>query len=1068
MNTLRKCCSPPYNYKQLGRIDSDERSRSLEDEESMKVALRHDDQSKGEVEFGEVAVSIDDIVDAGNRSNGVSGISGQNSRSADSGGSALPSMKKGADDGDQKEKVGGIWRESSYDFWNDPSAKIEGTPEQADMEGGSEDRSRSFDFRSGEDPPSKLIGDFLHRQRISGQMSLDMDIDMDELRWPQTVQVEENRPNGSKSRTLSPVPEASANERISNSSQGQSETNSPQKAALRSSPRPTHPFSSLSPDSSLNACSQSASPRDFRVSFESRAGPQTSAGDQAAKVAIGSPVYEGGPRYRGSETGMEKEGEFIVAASDNSNQNTENAGSERRKSDFYINDEVLKCSGRIPSNRNLIRTKTRSRLIDPPPPTHHEIKNEGLKNEGFAEAYESKRRSGQQRFSAQLKSGLIGKTGMLEKLEEDEDDPFKDDDLPDDFKRAKWGFMTILQWVSFFVIITALVCSLTINSFNSKKVWDLHLWKWCVLVLVLFSGRLVSGWAIRIVVFFVERNFMLRKRVLYFVYGVRKAVQNCLWLGLVLIAWHYLFDKKVERETRSKTLPYVTKVLVCLLVGTIIWLVKTLLVKVLASSFHVSTYFDRIQESLFNQYVLETLSGPPVMEIERCIKEEKKLLKEVAELTEAGVNVPADLKNAAKSGMIHRGGGMTPRSGMIGKSGRIGKSQQSMGIKSGRKDETKQDDGITIDHLHKLNQKNISAWNMKRLMNLVRHGVLSTLDASFHDVDNEDESTKQIRSEWEAKAAAKKIFKNVAKPGAKCIGLEDLMRFLRDSEAVKALSLFEGAQENNRVTKAALKNWAVNVFRERRALALTLNDTKTAVNKLHHMVNVVVGVVIIVIWLLILGIATTHIIVLMVSQLVLVAFIFGNTLKTVFESLIFLFVMHPFDVGDRCSVESVQMVVEEMNIMNTIFLRYDNEKISYPNSVLATKPISNFYRSPDMGDAIDFTIHIATPVEKVSIMKERIKRHIENKQEHWYPNPLIVVKDIEEMNKMKMAVWLQHRMNHQDMGEKWLRRSHLIEEMINIFRDLDIEYRMLPLDVNTRAMPALASISNRLPSTWMT
>lgn len=65
---------------------------------------------------------------------------------------------------------------------------------------------------------------------------------------------------------------------------------------------------------------------------------------------------------------------------------------------------------------------------------------------------------------------------------------------------------------------------------------------------------------------------------------------------------------------------------------------------------------------------------------------------------------------------------------------------------------------------------------------------------------------------------------------------------------------------------------------------------------------------------------------------------------------------------------------------------------------------------------------------------------MDGKQDHWYPNPLIVVLNIEDMNKMKMAVWLQHKMNHQDMGEKWLRRSHLVEEMINIFRDLDIEY----------------------------
>ena len=57
------------------------------------------------------------------------------------------------------------------------------------------------------------------------------------------------------------------------------------------------------------------------------------------------------------------------------------------------------------------------------------------------------------------------------------------------------------------------------------------------------------------------------------------------------------------------------------------------------------------------------------------------------------------------------------------------------------------------------------------------------------------------------------------------------------------------------------------------------------------------------------------------------------------------------------------MTVEEMNILTTVFLRYDNEKIFYPNSVLLTKPISNFYRSPDMSDSVEFAVDVSTSIE---------------------------------------------------------------------------------------------------------
>ncbi|KAL0360479.1 UNVERIFIED_CONTAM: Mechanosensitive ion channel protein 8 [Sesamum radiatum] len=546
------------------------------------------------------------------------------------------------------------------------------------------------------------------------------------------------------------------------------------------------------------------------------------------------------------------------------------------------------------------------------------------------------------------------------------------------------------------------------------------------MILVLISGRLVSGWGVRIVVFFIERNFLLRKRVLYFVYGLRNAVQNCVWLALVLIAWQCIFDKKVERVTKGKILPYVTKIWVCLLVGTLIWLLKTLLVKVLASSFHVSTFFDRIQESLFNQYVIETLSGPPLVEIQREQEEEERVMVEVEKLQKAGATIPADLKN-----------NMFPKSGRVIATPR--KSTVSTGAKS----------PMFSKVMSKKEEQN---------------GVLSTLDEKIQGSAGEDEAMVQITSENQAKAAAKKIFNNVAKPGSKYIYQEDLMRFMREDEVLKTMRLFEDGSEQKGISKRALKNWVVNAFRERRALALSLNDTKTAVNKLHQMLNVLVGVLIIVIWLLILKVATTHFFIFLSSQLLLVVFMFGNTCKTTFEAIIFLFVMHPFDVGDRVEVDGVQMVVEEMNILTTVFLKFDNHKIYYPNSVLSTKPIHNYYRSPDMGDAIDFCVHISTPIEKIATMKERITKYVDNRSDHWYPAPAIVMRDVEDMNRLKFSVWLSHKMNHQDMGERWARRALLVEEMVKIFRELDIEYRMLPLDVNVRNMPPISS--SRLPSNW--
>nr|XP_043619109.1 mechanosensitive ion channel protein 6-like [Erigeron canadensis] len=685
----------------------------------------------------------------------------------------------------------------------------------------------------------------------------------------------------------------------------------------------------------------------------------------------------------------------------------------------HSGEKVVVCSSNASFKRKstLMRTKTKSRLMDQPDMDQRSHKTPGL-------------------------SGIHGKHAR--ELEEDE---FSiEDDMPDEYKTWNYNKWTSLQIISFILIMGALAYTLSTPKLRNENCYDLQLWRWEVMILVVISGRVVSGWGITILVFFMERSSFLRKRLLYFVYGLKKQVQNCIWLTLGLIAWKCTFDKKVESLAHAKVLRYVNKTCICLLVGNIFWLVKTLLIRVLASSFHVNKFFDRIQDSIFYQYVIETLSGPPVIEIQLKQEEGDRLIEEVEKFQRVGMSIPAQLKANILKGFE---GIRTPTSNTPVDGKKENSSQ-------------KNDNMISIDHLHKLNQKNISAWNMYRMMNIINKKMLATSDKQL-----QDETFIQITNEKEAKIAAKNIFSNVAKPGSGHIYLEDLMRFLAEDEALKIIRLLDDASETKGISKRALKTWMVNVFKERRSLALSLYDTKTAVDNLQQILNVVVGIILTVMWIIILKFATTQFFIFLSSQLVLVAFVFGNTCKTLFEAIVFVFVVHPYDVGDRCEIDGVQMIVEEVNILTTIFLRYDNQKIAYPNSVLSTKPIANYHRSPDMGDAIDFCIHVSTPTEKIAKMKEMITIYVEAKSEHWQPEPMIVLRDVEDMNRLKISIWVSHRMNFQDMGERWIRRASLVEEIIKIFKNLDIEYRMLPLDINVRNIPGLMA-SNRFPSNWTT
>uniref|UniRef100_A0A803L6A1 Mechanosensitive ion channel MscS domain-containing protein n=1 Tax=Chenopodium quinoa TaxID=63459 RepID=A0A803L6A1_CHEQI len=353
---------------------------------------------------------------------------------------------------------------------------------------------------------------------------------------------------------------------------------------------------------------------------------------------------------------------------------------------------------------------------------------------------------------------------------------------------------------------------------------------------------------------------------------------------------------------------------------------------------------------------------------------------------------------------------------------------------------------LDMEKLKELSKESpASIWSLKRLMNYIRSSRLSTISKT---VDEFGKAESEITSEWEARTTAKRIFRNVAKRGAKYIEEEDLARFLKRNEIHAIFPLFEGALETGRITKSSFRNWVVRAYFERKALAHSLNDTKTAVQQLHKMASAIVIVVIFVVFLLLMGLATPKVVAFVITQMVVLGVIFHNTCKTIFDCIIFVFVMHPFDIGDRCKVDGVQMIVEEMNILTTVFLRYDMEKIYYPNSALLSKPISNFYRSPEMWDTIPFTIDASTPIDSINALKKATQSYIDSKPNHWNSKHSFIVKDIEDLNTMKMALCVQHTINHQNIGERNLRLTDLILELKKNFENLGIKYHLLPQEVH--------------------
>ncbi|XP_056166700.1 mechanosensitive ion channel protein 10-like [Syzygium oleosum] len=536
------------------------------------------------------------------------------------------------------------------------------------------------------------------------------------------------------------------------------------------------------------------------------------------------------------------------------------------------------------------------------------------------------------------------------------------------------------EWVAFMCVTGLLIVSLTVHKLRRTDIWELELWKWCVLALAIISGRLVSKLLLTPLGFLIERKIWLKEKVFYLVYGLKHSVQVFIWLVFVLSVWGLLIYHGAKRSRHAREiLSDVTRALASCLVGAAIWLIKTLLIKLLAASFHIKAFFEPIHMTADHQHVIEVLLRNNSMEQDGKFKWQLSFMKCVHGVSE------------------------------------------------------KLEEVIDAEMLTNMKQRRISPWNMRRLINGITGPWVSIFDSSLDHPDQEI-----IRK---AAETANEIFKNVGTQGKGYIDMK------KKEDVAKFIPLIQGPKGDGMIDKPTLEKWLETVYRERRLLARTLKDADTVIDDLDRLVSVIVLVVITIVSLLIMGLLTTETLIFISSQLLLVVFMFGNTARTVFEAVIFIFVTHPFDVEDRCVIDGVQLVVKKMEILTTTFVRYDGEKIYYPNSVLATKPISNFNRSDKMGDSVEFTVDFSTSVNSIAELKEKVKTYLESKPEYWMEAHSIVVKEIEDVNKLKMGLYVTHTINFQNPRDRNSRRSELVLELKRIFEEVGIKYRLLPQEV---------------------
>lgn len=92
-------------------------------------------------------------------------------------------------------------------------------------------------------------------------------------------------------------------------------------------------------------------------------------------------------------------------------------------------------------------------------------------------------------------------------------------------------------------------------------------------------------------------------------------------------------------------------------------------------------------------------------------------------------------------------------------------------------------------------------------------------------------------------------------------------------------------------------------------------------------------------------------------------------------------------------------------------------------------------------------------------------RYKEKNSQNWHPTHSVGVLEIEDLNKLKMALYVNHTITIKEHGERNRCRTELVMEVRKIFEEMNIKYNLLPQTVlNQIGLEPTVKESNPSPS----
>lgn len=239
-----------------------------------------------------------------------------------------------------------------------------------------------------------------------------------------------------------------------------------------------------------------------------------------------------------------------------------------------------------------------------------------------------------------------------------------------------------------------------------------------------------------------------------------------------------------------------------------------------------------------------------------------------------------------------------------------------------------------------------------KMHELEKHIKKGELDATIA----ERISAGTTNTETDAKHTGLYIFWNMCvRADREYLIQEDLRQHVPASEVDEAFAMLD-LNGNGRVTLEEIVGAVQHIYDDREKLSDMLKDANDIVVHLKDIIGAILHTMCLFVYCVVFKMDVSKVYVSFSSLVVVWSLVFAASIRNVYESVVFLFGVHPFDVGDILVVADETVIVQKMGLNTCIFRKPDNSLMWYPNSKLSNYAIVNVSRSGCRRDVLTLDV----------------------------------------------------------------------------------------------------------------